>query len=104
MKKKTLTLVTAMAFLCVALHTTPCQAFLWPTFDIAEVLNTISGYVTKAKSTASTIDELISSAADRQLRIVRSESGVINARQAPLGVSLSKRYSVEPPYFANVFR
>lgn len=60
MKKKTLTLVTAMAFLCVALHTTPCQAFLWPTFDIAEVLNTISGYVTKAKSTASTIKSTLS--------------------------------------------
>ncbi len=60
MKKKTLTLVTAMAFICVALHTTPCQAFLWPTFDIAEVLNTISGYVTKAKSTASTIKSTLS--------------------------------------------
>lgn len=60
MIKKNITFVTAAAFLCVALHTTPCQAFLWPTFDIAEVLNTISGYVTKAKSTASTIKSTLS--------------------------------------------
>ena len=52
--------IAAIAFVSVVLHTTPCHAFLWPTFDIAEVMNTISGYITKAKSTASTVKSTLS--------------------------------------------
>lgn len=53
-------IVAAVTFINVALYTAPCHAFLWPTFDIAEVLNTISGYMTKAKSTASTVKSTMS--------------------------------------------
>lgn len=60
MKNTKFKVIAAIAFMSVALHTTPSYAFLWPTFDIAEVVNTISGYVTKAKSTASTIKSTLS--------------------------------------------
>ena len=60
MKNTKFKVIAAIAFMSVALHTTPSYAFLWPTFDIAEVLNTISGYITKAKSTASTVKSTLS--------------------------------------------
>ena len=60
MMRKNIKFVAAAVFVSVALYSTPSYAFLWPTFDIAEVLNTISGYITKAKSTASTIKSTLS--------------------------------------------